>query len=109
VPDNINTPLKMVETTYENGYWQAFIPIESQYCHFDPMYISILGRDLKYVLENIHVSFDIDENQKNLSCEVNLGNAQTKGLVGCTNYGYSPFFAFIMLIILYLRRHLRPT
>lgn len=51
----------LLEATYQQDYWQLSIPVDLKRCDQKTMYVSLLSRDFKYALENISVSFKMDD------------------------------------------------
>lgn len=104
IPINLDNKPTITDTFYKDKYWRAIIPLNPKECHFRPLYLSILGKDLKYMLENIHVSFVIDEGQKNRSCQEDNYSGHR---IGCGSHINSPIIIFIFMLMFYLRRLVR--
>lgn len=58
-----------ISSIFHQGYWQATIPLDFDSCEQKTMYVSLLSNDFKYVLENIHVMFDIDKSKDISRCD----------------------------------------
>jgi hypothetical protein len=89
------------EASYENGYWKLKIDLKDA-CQTEKMYISLLSRDFKYVLEDVQVSFDIDRNSDESSCQFSDKSSLDISAYGCSTKGGRPTSFHLLLMALFI-------
>lgn len=105
----INT--QPIDAEFKDGYWQATIPVELARCEQKTMYVSVLSKDHKYVLNDIKVNFDIDRSEDLSDCTYFSGTIRReheKMLQNCaTTNGSGMFLIAALTLFLMLKMHAR--
>lgn len=95
---------------FSQGYWHATIPLDFDSCEQKTIYVSLLSNDFKYVLENIHVTFDIDASKDISRCDFSGSQrmaTRSEGL-SCTSSSAKTFFlTFFIIPIVFLQKYRR--
>lgn len=98
---------------FSNGVWNYSMPLDFERCEQKTMYVSLLSNDLKYITENIRVSFTTDKNQDLSDCNF-TGNMRSLDKIeaeeGCTSVHTSGTLLPLMIMLALLRvkrRHRR--
>jgi hypothetical protein len=93
---------------YDNGKWQYSMKLNFDRCEQRTIYFSLLSSDLKYVLKNINVSFDIDTNTKRSDCNFTgslRGYPTTKEAAhGCTSNSPPLELALCLALLMFFRK-----
>ncbi len=93
---------------YRNGFWHTSKKIELGRCEQRVLYVSLLSKDFKYVLENINVAFDIDKNQDRSNCDFNVvsDDAQADKQSSCSSTKSSSWWILgAFVVYFWLRKY----
>ncbi|USN50466.1 MAG: M36 family metallopeptidase [Myxococcales bacterium] len=92
------------EATYENGVWQITLPLDFKRCEQKLLYVSLLSHDFKYILTNLGVEFQTDNQTSRSDCQFELTKDMPRipSAMNCETI-QPDFFYFLFCLITWMR------
>lgn len=78
LPSRLGKPMLQAPTKaiFENGRWQYSQSLQAKPCEQSKYYVSLLSYDFKYLLEDINVTFNMDQTLNQANCNFSLSTQE---------------------------------